>query len=136
MPITVSGWVVWNNGTLTSPDFIPKEIYPPALEIAEITETVYATRAEAQAEIDAHGGAHNYSAAGAAGGLGSGAVGPVGQAAQDTGGSIADIGRFFARLGQRDFIIRALKVVGGLAMIVVGIVQITGIAGKVKVLPI
>lgn len=127
-----SGFVIWNAGSITSPNFVPKEIYPPALEVAQLTETVYATAAEAQAAINAHGGAKSYHAASAAGGLGSGVVGPAGGAAQSAIGTVtssaASVSAFLAKLGTRDLWIRIAKVVSGLALIVVGVIQLTHVA--------
>jgi hypothetical protein len=111
MPILLSGWVIWNAGSVTSPHFIPKEIYPPALEVVEATETVYATKLEAQAAINKNGGPSSYHAAGAAGKGGTlspaSAIGDVGATAQDTAPGIASIGSLADKLGQGNTWLRA-----------------------------
>lgn len=124
-----SGWIIWNanNDPFSTPDFQPKQIYPPALQMAELTETVYATQAEAQAAINAHGGPHNYHAATAAGGLGAGVVGPAGGAAQSVTSDAGTVAGFLAKLGTRALWIRIAKVVVGIALAVVGVIQLTRI---------
>lgn len=133
MPITVSGWVVWNAGSITNPNFIPKEIYPPALQIAEISETVYATAAECQAAINSHGGAHNYSSAGAAnpsannplGGTSS-VIGGVGSAAQAAHTGIDAVGAFFNRLTESNTWLRIAEGTLGIILIAVALAKVTG----------
>lgn len=89
--IIADGWIIWNAGSITNPNFVPKEIFPPALEVTELTETVYASRAACLKAINANGGPHNYSTAGAAGKAGTlspaSVIGGTGQAAQDIAGT-------------------------------------------------
>jgi hypothetical protein len=135
-----SGFIIWNQGSITSPDFVPKEIYPPALQVSELTETVYATYAEAEAAITANGGPHNYHAASAAGGLGSGAIGPIGGAVQTGANDAGSVSAFLAKLGTRSLWTRVAKVGVGVALIITGVVQLThaqklaGTAAKAAVL--
>lgn len=123
-----SGFIIWNQGSISSPDFVPKEIYPPALQVLELTETVYATAAQATAAINANGGPHNYSAVGAAG-IKTGTA-PAIEAAGKTAGAITSTNDFLSRLTGRNTWLRVLKVVTGLALIIVGLVQLTH-AGRV-----
>lgn len=126
-----SGWIIWNQGGVTRPDFVPKEIYPPALQAAELTETVYSTQAEAQAAINAHGGAHRYSTAKAAGGLASGPIGSAGQAVQSTANGLASISDLFHRLTEAATWVRVAKVFVGASLLIIGLAHITGIDNKV-----
>lgn len=133
MPITLSGWVVWNAGSITNPNFIPKEIYPPALQIAEISETVYATEAECQAAINSHGGPHNYSSASAANpsaanplGGGPSVIGGVGSAAQAAHTGIDAVGAFFNRLTEGNTWLRIAEGALGIILIAVALAKLTG----------
>ena len=120
-----SGWVIWNSGSITNPNFVPKQIYPPALQIAELTETVYATQAECETAIMAGGGPHNYSAATKSGGLGS-TIGGVGSAAQATHTGIDAVGAFFNRLTEANTWLRIAEGALGIILIAVALAKLTG----------
>jgi hypothetical protein len=119
MPLVGSGWIIWNAGSITSPHFIPKQIYPPALQVIELTETVYSTKLQAQAAINKNGGPSKYSTAGAANKPGvpslPSAVGDTGSALQ----GINAVGSFTNKLGQRNTWLRVGEfLVGGMLVYV------------------
>lgn len=120
MPLTLSGWVVWNAGSLAHPHFVPKEIYPPALQIAEISETVYATRLEAQSAINNNGGPGNYRAASGAEKTGPEKIPPdIAGSAQGGLTGVDAIGSFFANLGKPGSFVRLGEfAVGGMLIYV------------------
>lgn len=126
MPSFTSGWIIWNAGSALNPNFVPKQIYPPALQVAELTETVYATQAEAQAAINSHGGAKAYNAATAAGGLGSGAIGPAGNAAQTVYSGVNAVGDFFNKLSEGNTWLRIAEAILGIALIGIALAKLTG----------
>jgi hypothetical protein len=118
-----SGWIIWNSGSITNPNFIPKEIYPPALQIMQATETVYSTQQQCEAAINASGGPHNYSTANAAGGIGSGVIGPAASTAQ----GINAVGNFFNKLSEGNVWLRIGEFVLGAALLAVALGKLTGV---------
>jgi hypothetical protein len=124
-----SGFIIWNQGSIGNPDFVPKEIFPPALQVAELTETVYATAAEATAAINANGGPHNYGGGVGAAGLKTG-TGPAIKAVGNTAGAVTSTSDFLSRLTSRNTWLRVLKVVIGGILVIVGLAQLSH-AGKI-----
>lgn len=119
MPLIGSGWIIWNAGSITNPHFIPKQIYPPALQVIELTETVYGSKLQAQAAINRNGGPSNYSTAGAAGKPGTlspaSAIGATGTSLQ----GVNAIGSFANKLGLRNTWLRVAEFgIGGMLVYV------------------